>query len=694
MPASDALSQPLTQLAGIGPQSAAKLQKLGIHTVQDLLFHLPLRYQDRSRIQPINQLQAGSMALVCGTIDFIDSIQRGRNSVICRISDATGSLAIRFFHFSVHQSQLLKPGQLLGCYGEIRYGYAGLEMVHPDYKRVQRAEQLLAPQLLAIYPSTDGLSQTTLRKAIDQALAQCLAPPNALHDWLPASVRQRFGFPCLETALQHIHHPPASHANAQPHPIASIGLKRLAFEELLAHHLALQQGKQAYQRWPAPRLPANADSHQRFTAQLPFTLTAAQQRVIADIQADCQQAQPMLRLVQGDVGSGKTVVAAAAAWQACQAGYQVAVMAPTELLAEQHFQAFSRWFADSPHRVHLLTGTIKGKARQHTLDALAQGHGHISIGTHALFQDAVQFQQLGLIIIDEQHRFGVNQRAALRDKSQANGWRPHQLIMTATPIPRTLAMVAYADLDISIIDQLPPGRQPITTRVLPADRRDAVIERIAHWIAQQHQAYWVCTLIEDSEQLQCEAAETTAATLQQQLPHGRIGLVHGRMKAAEKEAVMQAFRHHQLDVLVATTVIEVGVDVPNASLMIIENAERLGLSQLHQLRGRVGRGSVASFCLLLYQTPLSETSRERLAILKDSQDGFVIAEKDLQLRGPGEVMGTRQTGQLQFKIADLSRDADLIDAIAPTAQQLPADAIQPLIQRWISSDRSGLQGVG
>ncbi|WKJ89015.1 ATP-dependent DNA helicase RecG [Methylomonas montana] len=681
---------PVTALTGIGSQSAARLEKLGIHTVQDLLFHLPLRYQDRSRIVPIAELLPGMTTLVCGTVEFTDSIQRGRPSVVCRIADASGTLSLRFFHFSVQQSQQLKPGTLLGCFGEIRYGYQGLEMVHPEYKIVACAEQLLETTLTPVYPLTEGVSQSILRKAIKQAVALCLQSDSAIADWLPHGLLQQYRYPSLTDALQTLHNPP-------PHLSADIisggslpALKRLVFEEFLAHHLALLQGKLAYKSWQAPVFQLNDTVKQAFIEHLPFRLTGAQQRVIAEIENDCRQPQPMLRLVQGDVGSGKTVVAALAALMALNAGFQVAIMAPTELLAEQHFRNFSTWFADTATQVVFLTGQLKGKARQTTLQALADGTAGIVIGTHALFQDSVYFHKLGLIVIDEQHRFGVHQRLALREKGQHGGLRPHQLIMTATPIPRTLAMLQYSDLDISIIDELPPGRKPVVTSVISSERRQDVIGRIEHWVAQQRQAYWVCTLIEESEVLQCEAAEKTAEYLTETLPTVRIGLVHGRMKAAEKDAVMQAFKNRDCDLLVATTVIEVGVDVPNAGLMIIENPERLGLSQLHQLRGRVGRGNQDSYCLLLYQSPLSQAGKQRLAILKESNDGFVIAEKDLELRGPGEVMGTRQTGQIQFKIADLERDSDLLELIPSAAQlihQQHPDAIQPLIQRWIGHSR-------
>ena len=681
----DPQNQPVTQLTGIGAQTAARLQKLGIQTLQDLLFHLPQRYQDRTRTHPIGNLIPGMSALICGTVEFTDASQRGRNSVICRISDASGLLSLRFFHFSVQQMQQLKPGVHLSCFGEIRQGFNGLEMIHPEYHIIHPGDTATETTLTPVYPLTEGLAQSTLRRAIRQALALCLNHPDSLTDLLPKNIRQRLNYPSLAEAIQTLHNPPADISTETLLQGDLPALKRLAFEEFLAHHLTLLLGKQHYKTWQAPGFCLNLKAKQTFIAQLPFQLTKAQLRVISEIEADCSKSQPMLRLVQGDVGSGKTLVAAISALSALSSGFQVALMAPTELLAEQHFRNFSQWFAHTDSQVVFLTGQLKGKARANTLQALADGSAGLVIGTHALFQDSVNFQNLGLVIIDEQHRFGVQQRLALRAKGQNEGRVPHQLVMTATPIPRTLAMLQYSDLDISIIDELPPGRKPVTTSVIPSERREEIISRISHWVAQKRQAYWVCTLIEESEQLQCEAAENTATYLQQTLPDVHIGLVHGRMKASDKDAVMQAFKQGACDLLVATTVIEVGVDVANAGLMIIENPERLGLSQLHQLRGRVGRGSIESYCLLLYQSPLSQTGKQRLGILRESNDGFVIAEKDLELRGPGEIIGNRQTGQIQFKIADLVRDRELLDQVQSAAQTICHEhptAIQPLIRRW------------
>ncbi len=681
------LQLPVASLTGIGGQTAIRLEKLGIRTVQDLIFHLPHRYEDRTRIHAIGSLAPGMTVLICGRVEFTDVLPRGRQSLVCRISDGTGFINLKFFHFSAHQHNALKPGTLISCFAEVRYGYAGLEMVHPEYSVIADQDSCITEtRLTPVYPLTEGLRQSTLRKAIQQALRLCTRENQWLQDWIPEAILKQYHYPALLEAIQTLHAPDESISVAALQDGSVPALKRLAFEELLAHHLSLLAAKNKVKAWQAPQFAGNKSLSEHFIRALPFSLTGAQQRVMAEIEADCRQNHPMLRLVQGDVGSGKTVVSAYAALLALASGYQVAVMAPTELLAEQHFRNFSTWFDGFQTQVVLLTGQLKGNPRKAVLEALAEGSAGIIIGTHALFQDSVNFHRLGLIIIDEQHRFGVHQRLALREKGQHAGLRPHQLVMTATPIPRTLAMLQYSDLDISIIDELPPGRKPIVTSVIPAERRQDVIARINSWVARKRQAYWVCTLIEESEVLQCEAAEKTAGLLANALPAVRVALIHGRMKSAEKEAVMQAFKNQEIDLLVATTVIEVGVDVPNAGLMIIENPERLGLSQLHQLRGRVGRGNDDSYCLLMYQSPLSDTARHRLGILRDSNDGFVIAEKDLQLRGPGEVMGTRQTGQMHFKIADLSRDSDLLEHIQDIGAQFFTEnpqAIQPLCDRWL-----------
>ena len=688
------LNQSVAKLSGVGAQTLSRLEKLGIRVIRDLIFHLPLRYEDRTRIHPIGRLVVGMTVLICGRVEFIDILPRARKSLICRISDETGFITLKFFHFSASQHNALKPGTLISCFAEVRHGFGGLEMIHPDYQVITNSDtEVTQTCLTPVYPLTEGLSQAILRKVVKQALSFWSDAPELLIDWIPSSTLKKYAYPSLAEAIKTLH---------APDDLVSIGalqsgnvpaLKRLAFEELLAHHLSLRINRDKIKAWQSPVFKTDSGKEivEQFLSNLPFKLTGAQQRVIAEIEADCKLEHPMMRLVQGDVGSGKTIVSAYAALLALVAGYQVAVMAPTELLAEQHNRSFSAWFEGFQTKVVFLTGQLKGNARKAVLQDLADGSAGIVVGTHALFQESVNFHRLGLVIIDEQHRFGVHQRMALREKGQQGKTRPHQLVMTATPIPRTLAMLQYSDLDISIIDELPPGRKPIVTSVIPAERRSAVIERISSWVAKKRQVYWVCTLIEESEVLQCEAAEKTAEFLTNALPKIRIALIHGRMKSKDKDIVMQAFKNHQIDLLVATTVIEVGVDVPNAGLMVIENPERLGLSQLHQLRGRVGRGDGDSYCLLLYQSPLSDTAKQRLGILRDSNDGFLIAEKDLDLRGPGEVMGTRQTGVVRFKVADLARDADLLDNIQQIGEQIfihSPQAIQPLCDRWLggSSD--------
>ncbi|MGM0694916.1 MAG: ATP-dependent DNA helicase RecG, partial [Pseudomonadota bacterium] len=684
-----ALDAPVTELKGVGEALALKLSRLGIERVGDLLFHLPLRYQDRTRITPIATLRAGHEAVVEGEVVAGEVVQGRRRSLLVRLRDGSGILSLRFFHFSPAQQQQFQPGGRVRAFGEARAGATGLELYHPEYRLLAGGETPVEDHLTPIYPATEGLHQTRLRALIDQALAHLDAAPDALPDGIPAPLRQRFGLPELHHCLDTLHRPPpeadAEQLAAGHHPAR----RRLALEELLAHRLSLQEVRQRIQEDGAPALPGGRNLQTSFLTQLPFSMTGAQRRVLDEIAADLSRQVPMLRLVQGDVGSGKTVVAAMAALSAIAAGCQAAMMAPTEILAEQHYRTFSAWFEPLGIEVAWLSGKLKGKARLDTKAAISDGRARMVVGTHALFQGDIHFQRLGLAIIDEQHRFGVHQRLALREKGEAGGLTPHQLVMTATPIPRTLAMSAYADLDVSVIDELPPGRPPVKTVVMPDERRPEVMARIRHACAEGRQAYWVCTLIEESEALQCQAAEATRDELVETLPELAIGLVHGRMKASEKAAVMAAFKAGELDLLVATTVIEVGVDVPNASLMIIENPERLGLSQLHQLRGRVGRGAVESFCVLLYHPPLSAHSRERLAVMRETTDGFRIAEKDLEIRGPGEVLGTRQTGLAQMKVADLERDADLLDRVAPLAEALLdtyPEASRPLIQRWLGEE--------
>ena len=677
---------PVTALKGVGPKLADRLRRLGIASAEDVLLHLPLRYQDRTRVTPINQAQPGDEAQIEAEVVSSEVTARGRRFLLCHLTDGTGVLTLRFFHFSPAQEQLFsRPGMRLRCFGEVRQGYTGLEMIHPECRRVGPDAPPVDDRLTPIYPTTAGLQQFTLRSLAEQALAQLHATA-LLPELLPAEIRTRLQLPPLAEALELLHRPPAGTALADLESGRHPARRRLAFEELLAHQLSLRRLRARMQRQAAPPLADRGGLSQRFLERLPFALTAAQQRVLAEIGADLAQPRPMLRLLQGDVGSGKTVVAAAAALRAVEAHAQAALMAPTELLAEQHYRNFRAWLEPLGLEVAWLTGRLTGKARQTLLERLAAGEIHVAVGTHALFQESVIFAELALAIVDEQHRFGVHQRLALREKGRQGGRCPHQLIMTATPIPRTLAMSAYADLDTSTIDQLPPGRQPVKTVVVPDSRRDEVIERIRQACRAGRQAYWVCPLIEESEALQCQAAAVTAERLTALLPELRIGLAHGRRSAADREATMSAFKAGELDLLVATTVIEVGVDVANASLMIIENAERLGLAQLHQLRGRVGRGAAHSSCVLLYRPPLSPIAHSRLAVLRECNDGFEIARRDLELRGPGEVLGTRQTGEQTLRVADLLRDQDLLNAVRHTADALlrdHPDRVEPLIRRWI-----------
>ncbi|WP_432415732.1 ATP-dependent DNA helicase RecG [Chromohalobacter israelensis] len=684
-----ALDAPVGELSGVGEALTAKLARLGIVSIADMLFHLPLRYQDRTRITPIGTLRAGTEAVVEGEIAAADIVKGRRRSLLVRLKDGSGILSLRFFHFSPAQQQQFVRGMRVRAFGEARAGATGLEIYHPEYRLLRQEDAPVEEHLTPIYPTTEGLAQPRLRGLVQQALKRLDDDDAALPDWIPDSLRQRFRLPGLVESLRYLHEPPPDAPVAQLAEGKHPAQRRLALEELLAHQLSLRQVRLRIQTDSAPSLSGGRGLQARFLTQLPFSLTGAQRRVLDEIGHDLERAVPMLRLVQGDVGSGKTVVAAMAALTAIAGGCQAAIMAPTEILAEQHYRNFSDWFAPLGIEVGWLSGKLKGKARLDTKAAIADGRVQVAVGTHALFQDDVRFHRLGLAIIDEQHRFGVHQRLALRQKGEAGGLTPHQLIMTATPIPRTLAMSAYADLDLSMIDELPPGRTPVQTVAVPDERRPEVVERIRRACAEGHQAYWVCTLIEESEALTCQAAEATHAHLGEALPDLAVGLVHGRMKAGEKAEVMAAFTSGELDLLVATTVIEVGVDVPNASLMIIENPERLGLSQLHQLRGRVGRGATESFCVLMYHPPLSHHSRERLGVMRDTSDGFRIAEKDLELRGPGEVLGTRQTGLAQMKIADLERDRDLLDTISPLARALldeAPEAATPLIRRWLGED--------
>lgn len=678
-------TQDVRGLKGVGDAMAEKLAKLHLNTVQDLLFHLPIRYQDRTRVVPIGHLRFGDEAVIEGQVTGCEIKMGKRRSLLCRLKDGTGTLCLRFFHFSAAQKKQLESGKKVRCFGEIRRGSTGFEIYHPEYKLIDDNATLHeSDQLTPIYPLTDGLTQAKIRQLCEQALER-LTPYN-LQEWLPDEIRQQFSLPNLSDAIRFLHHP-TTDANLEllrsgSHPAQY----RLSFEELMAHQLSLIGKKIKAKEDKAIRVTESGALAQGLLGQLPFSPTNAQHRVFQEVLQDLGSGHPMLRLVQGDVGSGKTLVAALAAAAVVQAGFQVAIMAPTEILAEQHLANFTQWFQPLGLKVAWMAGKVKGKARESELADIASGAAHIVVGTHALFQESVHFDRLALAIIDEQHRFGVHQRMALREKGLKQGFQPHQLIMTATPIPRTLAMSAYADLDCSIIDELPPGRTPVNTIVVSDQRRSEVIERVKQGCEEGKQAYWVCTLIEESEALQCQAAEDTAILLQEQLGELNIGLVHGRLKSQEKADIMARFKAGELQLLVATTVIEVGVDVPNASLMVIENPERLGLAQLHQLRGRVGRGQAASHCVLLYKAPLGQQGKERLSTMRETSDGFKIAEKDLELRGPGELLGTRQTGLWEFKVADLQRDKALLDDVQKAAIQLHQhypERISPLLSRWL-----------
>ncbi len=674
---------PLNSLTGVGAAQSSKLAKIGLHTVQDLLLHLPLRYEDRTQLYQIGDLLPGIYATVEGEVLNSNITFGGRRMMTCQISDGSGILTMRFFNFSAAMKNSLAAGRRVLAYGEAKRGKYGAEMIHPEY-RVQG--DLSTPEmqetLTPVYPTTEGIKQATLRKLTDQALE--LLDTCAIAELLPPELAQ--GMMSLPEALRTLHRPPPtlqlSDLESGQHPAQ----RRLILEELLAHNLSMLAFRAGAQRFHALPLPARNELKDKLLASLPFKPTGAQARVTAEIERDLALDVPMMRLVQGDVGSGKTLVAALAALRAIAHGRQVALMAPTELLAEQHANNFRSWFAPLGVEVGWLAGKQKGKARQAQQEAIASGQVQMIVGTHAIFQEQVQFHGLALVIIDEQHRFGVHQRLALWEKGLQQGYHPHQLIMTATPIPRTLAMTAYADLDTSTIDELPPGRTPVTTVAIPDTRRSDIIDRVRNACQEGRQAYWVCTLIEESDLLEAQAAEATWEELKLALPELNVGLVHGRMKPAEKQAVMQSFKQGDLHLLIATTVIEVGVDVPNASLMIIENPERLGLAQLHQLRGRVGRGAVASHCVLLYKAPLSKTAQKRLQVLRDSNDGFVIAQQDLEIRGPGELLGTRQTGNAEFKVADLLRDQGMIPEVQRLARHIHdryPDQAAALIERWM-----------
>ena len=677
---------PLTRLKGVGPALERKFNQLGIYNVQDLLFHIPLRYEDRTKISSIGKVTIGDQVQLQGEI-VNNTVRFGRRrSLNCVISDNTGFITLRFFHFSAAQKEALQTGKQVRCFGEAKRGRSGLEMYHPEYSILDDSvNKPVADSLTPIYPTTEGLQQGRLRNVARQAL-KMLEGSDQVQDYFPPELAHQLGLQRLTEAIKLVHQPPIDIAISLTNETVNPGQKRLAFEELLAHRLCMRRLRNDSRKQSAPQLRAADELISSYLRTLPFTLTRGQQKAYQQIAQDLASASPMLRLLQGDVGSGKTVVAALSALHAIASGYQAALMAPTEILAEQHLLNFKNWFTPLGIKVGWLSGRSKASERRQLLDNLADGSCKLLIGTHALFQNDVAYLRLGLVIIDEQHRFGVHQRLALREKAATGDINPHQLVMTATPIPRTLAMSAYADLDTSVISELPPGRTPINTAIISSARRAEVIERIYEACSKGSQAYWVCTLIEESEALQCQAAEVTMERLVNQLPNLTIDIIHGRMKSKQKTEVMEHFKIGKIQLLVATTVIEVGVDVPNASLMVIENPERLGLSQLHQLRGRIGRSSIESHCLLLYQTPLSDASKQRLQVIRESTDGFHIAEKDLELRGPGQVLGTQQAGLMTFRVADITRDAELLgevrDAAEIVLQQYP-EIIDPLINRWL-----------
>lgn len=676
---------PVTVLKGVGPSVAEKLARLDLHTIQDLLLHLPYRYQDRTRIVPIGSLLPGIEALIVGNVEITDVVYRKKRSMLCRISDGTGFITLRFFYFSGKQQQRLSRGTRLRCFGEVRNGPNSLEIIHPEYEILGDDEQAISSDALTpFYPATEGVQQQTLRKLITQAIEKYLPE---LTECLPEKLLNELNLPSLQDALRAVHQPD-KHADTEAllsgnHPLQ----QRLSFEELLAHQVSLKTMLRKKQNKKAPEISDAGKLKQKFISSLGFSLTGAQNIVIGEIENDLQQSHPMQRLVQGDVGCGKTVVAAAAALRLYENGYQTVIMAPTELLSEQHFNNFKAWMTPLGIHVVVLQGKQKAAERKKALAEIASGKASIIIGTHALFQTGVDYKNLGLVVVDEQHRFGVHQRLTLLEKGEHdNNTLPHQLVMTATPIPRTLAQTLYADLDVSIIDELPPGRKPVKTVAISSARRGEVVKSIEQACQKGQQVYWVCPLIEESEALQLQTATETELVLKEMLPDIRIAMVHGRLAGEKKETIMRDFKNHDIDCLVATTVVEVGVDVPNASLMVIENSERLGLSQLHQLRGRVGRGTDEANCILLYKTPLSELAKNRLQVMRETNDGFEIARKDLEFRGPGEMFGTRQTGMARFRIADLMRDQELLPQVQKVCQQILNEypqVIEPLLQRWL-----------
>lgn len=678
------LASPLHTLNGIGARVAEKFARLNLFKVEDLLYHFPLRYQDRTRINSIAQSRPGQEVQLFVEVSHSEVTFGRKRMLLVHAHDASGMLCLRFFAFSAAMKEQFPPGQKVLVYGPLQSGKHYPELLHPEFQIVQGNQPILDKGSTPIYALTEGISQKLMRKAVKQALD--LMQQNKQQELLHDDFIEKLQLPDLKQAIYAVHYPDPKNLLEGQLKANDPYRKRLVIEEILAHQLKQQQGSQKVFSQPAHKLQSKADVIADFYQRLPFQPTAAQLRVIAEIEQDLQRDKPMLRLLQGDVGAGKTLVAAVAALNAIANGFQVALMAPTEILAEQHYHSFIQWF--SPFRIHcaLLKGKMKASEKQQLLQQLQQGEIAFVVGTHALIQQDVAFHKLGLVIIDEQHRFGVLQRKALIEKGAYKGRIAHQLMMTATPIPRTLAMVSYADLQVSVIDELPKGRKPVMTFALEQSRRQEILQKIRQHCQKGQQLYWVCTLIEESEMLQKQTAEETFELLQNALPELKVALIHGRMKSEQKENIMQQFKQGAVQILVSTTVIEVGVNVPNATLMIIEDADRLGLAQLHQLRGRVGRGAQQSYCALLYQAPLSDSGKERLGIMRASNDGFEIAEKDLQLRGPGEYMGTRQTGQLQFKIANLQSDQQWIELCRQHLDTALKPDMDPdlLINRWLN----------
>ena len=674
--------QPVSILDALSKPTRARLEKLGVRVDFDLVLHLPLRYEDETHLYPINDLPFDRIAQTEGELLHAEIQYRPRRQLVCQLADGSAVLYLRFFNFYPSQIKQLQPGVRLRVLGEQRQGYYGPEMVHPKYRVVLEGAPL-AESLTPVYPTTAGMPQHTLKKLVGLALTRC-----DLSDTLDETLLDGLRLPTFAASVEQLHHPAPDMPLAVLEDRARPAWRRLKFDELLAQQLSMRIAYRERRAQLAPQLNAKGNLVKRLQKLLPFQLTATQQRVLAEINADLDLPHPMQRLLQGDVGSGKTIVAALSCARAIASGHQAALMAPTEILAEQHFRKIDALLSPLGVQSAWLTGSLKSKAKRDAIAATRNGAAQLIVGTHALFQASVEFQNLGLVVIDEQHRFGVDQRLALRSKGAQGKLHPHQLMMSATPIPRTLAMSFFADLDVSVIDELPPGRSPIVTKLISDARREQVSERVRAACSEGAQAYWVCPLIEESEALQLQTAMDTFAHIEATFSDLRVGLIHGRLPSAEKADIMARFQAGEIQLLVATTVIEVGVDVPNASLMVIENAERMGLSQLHQLRGRVGRGARPSACILLYQNPLSEAARARLKIIFENSDGFEIARQDLALRGPGEFLGARQSGVPMLRFADLETDADLLEAARNMAERLLVEdttTAERHLARWMHS---------